>query len=430
VNVLESLAPTLARAVVALLLGAAALDGFAPAAPRLIYAVAFARHGVRAPTWTMDRLRQWSAEDWPSFGVAPGELTLHGREAIQKLAAYYREWMTHEGLIGGGCADASHLFVRADKDQRTLETAHAFAGALLPGCTVPVHDGGADDPLFNPMGAGHVSADPEAIAGDARAKLGTEAARARLRDLKPAFAALQHVLTNGAAAEHTLGEQGWDVTVNGTATGLELAGPIATASTLSEDLLLEFSNGFTGHDLGWGRIDEPTLLRILELHTTYADFARRSPGIAKARGSNLLAHIVASMEQAATGRAVAGAIDTPGTTVLLISGHDTNQSNLSGMLDLAWRLPGYQPDDTPPGGALVFMLWRDPASPELLVRLRYLAQTPVEMAQLTTLTLAHPPASVDVPVPACQKDVVAGGCPWPAFAHLAQRAVDPAFVVK
>ena len=97
------------------------------------------------------------------------------------------------------------------------------------------------------------------------------------------------------------------------------------------------------------------------------------------------------MEQAATGRAVAGAIDTPGTTVLLISGHDTNQSNVSGMLDLAWRLPGYQPDDTPPGGALVFMLWRDPTSPEPLVRLRYLAQTPV------------------------RRTTVAGGCPWPAF---------------
>ena len=139
-KVLESLIPVLARAVAALLLSAATLDGFARPAPRLIYAVVFARHGVRAPTWTMDRLRQWSAEDWPSFGVAPGELTPHGREAIQRLGAYYREWMTREGLIGG-CGDASHLFVRADKDQRTVETAHAFAGALLPGCSVPVHDG-------------------------------------------------------------------------------------------------------------------------------------------------------------------------------------------------------------------------------------------------------------------------------------------------
>ena len=84
-NDLEFLTRPLARAVVALFLGAAALDGFAPAAPRLVYAVVFARHGVRAPTWTMERLRQWSAEDWPSFGVAPGELTPHGREAIQKL---------------------------------------------------------------------------------------------------------------------------------------------------------------------------------------------------------------------------------------------------------------------------------------------------------------------------------------------------------
>ena len=95
------------------------------------------------------------------------------------------------------------------------------------------------------------------------------------------------------------------------------------------------------------------------------------------------------------------------------------------MLDLAWRLPGYQADDTPPGGALVFMLWRDPALSEPLVRLQYLAQTPVDMARLTTLTPAHPPVSVDVPVPACQKDVVAGGCPWPAFTRVVQAAIDP-----
>jgi 4-phytase/acid phosphatase len=40
----------------------------------------------------------------------------------------------------------------------------------------------------------------------------------------------------------------------------------------------------------------------------------------------------------------------------MLCGHDTNLSNLSGMLGLSLKLPGYQPDDTPPGGALVFSL--------------------------------------------------------------------------
>jgi hypothetical protein len=62
------------------------------------------------------------------------------------------------------------------------------------------------------------------------------------------------------------------------------------------------------------------------------------------------------MQQAATGKEVPGALDLLGTAVLIVSGHDTNLSNLSGMLGLSWRLPGYQPDDPPPGGALTFSL--------------------------------------------------------------------------
>jgi hypothetical protein len=64
------------------------------------------------------------------------------------------------------------------------------------------------------------------------------------------------------------------------------------------------------------------------------------------------------MEQAATGKEVPGALDPLGTSVLIVSGHDTNLSNLSGMLGLSWRLPGYQPNDTLPGGALIFSLWQ------------------------------------------------------------------------
>jgi 4-phytase / acid phosphatase len=428
----RSRARSIALCAAALVASAAALPAaLAPAdAPRLLYVVIFARHGVRSPTWTSDRLRQWSAEDWPSFGVAPGELTPHGRDAVTTIGAYFRQWLAHEALIHDGCSDAARVFIHADVDQRTLESGRALSEALLPNCAVPVHDAGSQDPLFNPMGSDRVHVDPVSIADDARKRLGTEASQARLRDLRPAFDALQAVLTAAGHAEHTLGEQGWDVDVSASATGLDVSGPLATASTLAENLLLEFTNGFNGHDLGWGRLDEPTLLKILPLHAAYADFARRAPGIARARGSNLLAHIAAGIEQAATGRPVAGAIDPPGTSLLLVVGHDTNQSNLSGLLDLSWRLVSYPPDETPPGGALIFTLWRDPASPGPLVRLRYVAQTPSEMRDLTSFTLARPPASADVVIPACASDAVAGACPWPAFSRIVQHAIDPAAVLK
>ena len=123
-----------------------------------------------------------------------------------------------------------------------------------------------------------------------------------------------------------------------------------------------------GQQLGWGRLTVDRLREVLAIHAVYTDVARRNSYIAQARGSNLLAHIVASLEQAAGDAPATAALGRPGDTVLFLSGHDTNQSNLSGLLGLSWQLPGYVPDDTPPGGALVVSLWRDTGSRELRVR--------------------------------------------------------------
>jgi 4-phytase/acid phosphatase len=175
------------------------------------------------------------------------------------------------------------------------------------------------------------------------------------------------------------------VTINhGTA---ELSGPLNIASTFTENLLLEYANGMEGKDLGWGRLDAHNLLHIMKLHTTYADLMRRTPYLASARSSNLLVHVLRSMEQAVAGRRVDGAIGAVTDHVLLLSGHDTNLSNVSGMLDLSWQLPGYERDDTPPGGALVVALREDATSHEYFVDLEYLAQTLPQMRRLTPLTL-------------------------------------------
>jgi 4-phytase/acid phosphatase len=204
---------------------------------------------------------------------------------------------------------------------------------------------------------------------------------------------------------------------------VDLQGPLAVGATLSEALLLEYVNGFQGRQLGWGRLTKEKLNRALELHAVYADLMRRTEYVARAHGSNLLAHVLRSLEQAATGREVAGALGGPGDAVLLLSGHDANLSNVSGMLHLSWKLPGYQADETPPGGALIFSLWRDTRTGALSVRVRYLAQTLDQMRNSVPLTLAHPPASREVRIPGCGRN-----CSWADFRKLAERAIDPAFV--
>jgi 4-phytase/acid phosphatase len=382
---------------------------------QLKYVVIVSRHGVRSPTWDPARLNQYSAQPWPDWGVAPGELTPHGRDLIKILGHYYREWLTGEGLYSqAGCQDAGRIYIWADIDQRTVETGRAFAESLLPGCGVPIHS--QPDHLRDPVFEGVGRAAPE---------LAAQAVRRRLGPLpQAALADLQFILTGDRGSPGKLMES--PVGVEVTAKSVVLTGPLATGSSLSEDLLLEYLNGMQGADLGWGRLTKENLFRVLELHKDYAELMRRTPELARARGSNLLAHVLCSMEQAVSGKPTPGALGNLGDALLVLSGHDTNLSNLSGALGISWHLPGYQPDDTPPGGALIFSLWRNPATGEYCVKTQYLAQTLDQMRNGEKLTVNAPPESQEIPIPGCGP-ALQSACSWQGFRRAVGQDIDAKF---
>jgi 4-phytase/acid phosphatase len=348
---------------------------------------------------------------------------------MQLMGAYYREWLLGEHLLGSqGCADAGRIYIHADTDQRTLETGRALAETLIPGCAVAVHSApeGSRDPLFDPSATGMPKVDMEIAAKDVQERLGDNS-KHFLDSHRAAFEALESVLVEGGSAPEKRIEPEEELSVSATGKSIQLSETLSVASTLGENLLLEYSNGMQGKDLGWGRLDADNLLRILELHALSSDLTRRTPYLARARGSNLLDHVLGSMEQAETGKAVPGALGPPETAVLILLGHDTNLSNLSGMLGLSWHLPGYQPDDTPPGGALIFSLWERPDTANYFVRTQYLAQTLQEMRTATPLTLAAPPAQEDVLVPGCDQSPGTISCSWERFVKVLQKAIDNQF---
>jgi len=398
--------------------------------PQLKYVVIITRHGVRTPTWSSERLNKYSAQPWPEWNVRPGNLTPHGRDLMKLIGAYYREWLSSELLLSPrGCADASRIHIHADTDQRTLETGRALAEGMAPDCTVAVHTApaGSTDPLFEPTAAGIAGPDQEMAVKAVRERLGD--LQSQFQDLhQTAFETLEFVLAGKGGMPEKLIEPPGEIKAFVTEKGVELNEPWGVASTLSENLLLEYADGMRGKDLGWGRLDAGSLLRVLELHAVSADLMRRTLYLARARGSNLLAHVLRSMEQAATGKAAIGALDPPGSTVLILVGHDTNLSNLSGMLGLSWHLPGYPPDDTPPGGALIFSLWQQPETGGYSVRMQYLAQTLVQMRNAAPLTLATPPASADLSIPGCESALGKRGCSWETFSNTLREAIDNRFV--
>ena len=109
-------------------------------------------------------------------------------------------------------------------------------------------------------------------------------------------------------------------------------------------------------------------------------------------------------------------------------GHDTNIANLSGMLDATWLLPGYEANETPPTGALVFEVRASGAGP--LVYLSYVAQTPDQMRNVTHLTLAAPPLRQPIRIAACSSDAAGFPCTLESFGKAVAAALEPECIAR
>src|SRR5262249_3837668 len=168
----------------------------AAAQSRLKYAIVVSRHGVRAPTWTPDRLNQYSSEPWPDWEVPPGNLTLHGRQLMKIMGGFYRDYFVAEGLLGArNCSDVSRNPFSAGTDQRMMETAVALAEGIFPECKVDIHsvgDGKADS-LFDPIEAGVVEQDSRLGLAAVAGRIGPQPA-ALVEAHRAAFDVLDRVL--------------------------------------------------------------------------------------------------------------------------------------------------------------------------------------------------------------------------------------------
>lgn len=412
--------------------------GKGAAGPKLRFAVILARHGVRSPTWTPSDLNEYSSEPWPDWGVAPGKLTPRGSKLMTLFGSYYHLYFSTTGLLPStGCEDARRVHIRADTESRTVETGRALAAGIMPECGINVHNvSGGKDPLFSPLSAGmgnpdlalavasisgRIGANPSALVGIYRHAFDT--LRELLFGCAPGISCpaedkpgKRSVLNQPSSLEAGKGDHAAD-----------LRGPLRIGSTLSEDFLLEYVNGMEGKDLGWGRLDEGKLLEIMRLHAGYADLARQTTYIARLQGSNLLSHILHSMEQAVKGAPVSGSVGEVEDRILIIVGHDTNISNVAGLLGISWLLDGYQRDDTPPGGALVFELWQQ-AEGDMAVRTYFVAQSLEQMRKALPLTVDSPPLKSPIFVPACGTADQEMTCPWKMFQRTIESAIDPAFV--
>lgn len=360
------------------------------------------RHGVRPPTKPPEAFAKYSAEPWPQWPVAPGELTPHGADAMRAMGAGLR--VRYAPLLAGKCPAPSSVFVWADNsDQRTRESSKAIAEALAPGCGIAAQwaPETSHDPLFH---SGNTCRVDEQAATSQLSSRFDAMMKADGPRYSHALATLNQILMPDCAGDQCPLTGETRVSASG-----KIEGPLSTAATLSENLLLEYAEGLPDKDVGWGRAaSAEKIAAVMPLHEMEADLTRATPLLA-ARNGSLLAEQIAEFLGAPKRDARLAPVPADARLVVLL-GHDTNLSNIAGMLDVSWDLPE-QPDSTAPGTALAFEVWRE-GRDVVTVRVVVLYQTLEQLRSAAPLN--GEPRYVNVSVPGCSRrysclqDVLAG----------------------
>ncbi len=389
------------------------------------------RHGVRSPLTAQADLNKFSAAPWPRWDVAPGMLTAHGYQLMRIFGAWDRARLSGQGLVApSGCADAAHVTILADVDERTRESGKALAEGMFPDCKIEVRSqpDGTVDPLFSPRKAGIGHPDTALAAAAIAGRIGDGPANLA-ETYRPQLATLDRILSGcGRLPPNPRRTSIFDIPASLTpGTGESPAsarGPLISGATLAENLLLEYTEGMSPADTGWGCLDGATLRYIMQANVAEWNYDDRTPAIARMYASNLLDHIRSTMEQSATGKRSPGALGNPGDRLLILIGHDTNIATVAGALGIDWIADG-RADDSPPGGALIFELWRSPTA-GAFVRVSFTTQTLEQMRDSEPLTPANPPAEAPIFVPACSGPDLS--CTWGSFSTAMRQATDPAYV--
>ncbi|MBJ9238414.1 AppA family phytase/histidine-type acid phosphatase [Citrobacter braakii] len=394
--------------------------------------VIVSRHGVRAPTKFTPIMKDVTPDQWPQWDVPLGWLTPRGGELVSELGQYQRLWFTSKGLLNNQtCPSPGQVAVIADTDQRTRKTGAAFLAGLAPKCQIQVHyqkNEEKTDPLFNPVKMGKCSFNTLKVKNAILERAGGNIELYTQR-YQSSFRTLENVLNFSQSETCKTTEKSKKCTLpetlpselKVTPDNVSLPGAWSLSSTLTEIFLLQEAQGMP--QVAWGRITgEKEWRDLLSLHNAQFDLLQRTPEVARSRATPLLDMINTALLTKGTTENRYG-IKLP-VSLLFIAGHDTNLANLSGALDLNWSLPG-QPDNTTPGGELVFEKWKRTSDNTDWVQVSFVYQTLRDMRDIQPLSLEKPAGKVDLKLIACEEKNIQGMCSLKSFSRLIKEIRVP-----
>ncbi len=398
--------------------------------------VLVSRHGVRSAIVSATEAANWSRDAWPVASVPPGNLTARGAQLAVQMGRYYRLYLNAQGAMPAeGCPPRNSMYVYADQMQRTRATGEALVEGMARECGITVRTRAEVkvDSLFHPLGAGVCKLDPMVAQTRVLERVGGNV-NGLARDLKAPFTALQGVLDCCKPALCTAFGKGEACTLPDLPTALlpapdgsslSLLGGLPIASTSAETMLLQYLDGQPLSEVGWGRVTPAQLTQGLRLHIEQQDLLERTPYLARKSGSSLLTRVAAAVTSA---RSLGFGPPDPAVRdakFVAYIGHDTNIVNLAGMLDVSWLQPGYQRNQAPPTGALMFEV-KEGGDKKLRVYTSFVAQTLEQMRTNIPLTLDLPPLKTPLRLPGCGASTLPGppSCTLEEFAVALRNVID------
>jgi 4-phytase/acid phosphatase len=405
------------RPIIALIAAAWMTLASAPAVARqnmqLERVILLYRHGVRTPLPGEIQANEVHGKPWPRWLQAPSELTPHGALGAERMGAYDRQRLVHEGLFSAEkCPAASSIWFWANTDQRTIASARALAQGFAPGCPVAIGHlrQGSDDPLFHAVEAGAAASD----AGDAAASIQSQTGGpdALTATHSADLAVMASVLgCRSGDTQPVCDSRTWHGSLSTSPDHghMVLTGPISTTSGTAEVILMAYAEGRPLNDVGWGRTDAAKLEQLSRLHSLLFDIYARPSYMAERVASVMSKRIISTLQSN----------DAPRLSVMV--GSDNNIVALASVLGMHFAMPGYGRDDPPIGGALGIELWRHRATGRRYVRVVYQAQSLSQLRSIKPTTAADKPATLLLYPANCPPDRE-GFCPLENIIPALERA--------
>jgi 4-phytase/acid phosphatase len=403
--------------------------------------VILSRHGVRSPTKQSELVNEITPDKWPEWPVKPGYLTPRGEQLVTLMGEFYGDYFRNKELLPKqGCPVGGTVYVQTDVDQRTILTGQAFLVGITPYCGFKIHHQKnlqRIDPLFHPVEAGVCTLNSDKVLKAVQERLGSPLDTLSERYANPLIKMVKILKFNASPYCGKMQKLGKpcnfatflpnEIHINKKGTTL-LHGPFGLSSTLAEIFLLQSSQGMS--DVAWHRLNgEANWTSLLSLHNVQFDLMDKTFYIASYKGTPLLEEIDAALIHQIKRKKGFSTLLLPAYNhVLFLVGHDVNIANIAGMLGLNWHLP-HQPDNTPPGGGLVFELWRkkdSKASNEYFVSVKMFYQTMIQLKNKEKMDLQLNPAGiVIIAIPGCDNMGKNKLCRLDKFREKLKRAIEP-----